>query len=154
MRSAILMKDTIAFIVWLVATTLLIGAGLRWSRWMFPRDEISAALVHVIVFCWACLVGNAFVLQLVGIFSPHNLICAVSLTSLVVWIWTTAAERPRESLSLCPTDRLGATRRTLDTPTQPRSLWWSVWVLMTALALGKSLLHAVTEFPFDWDSLA
>lgn len=137
------MKDAAAGIIWLLANLLVLTTGYRVSRCLFPVDGIGTTILHVVVLCWACIVGIAVILGLFGVLLPALLLISVSaccvIARIVLWRKTWGTPAPRH----------GAYTN------DPSVRWWSVaWGVLASLLLAHVISDGILSFPQDWDTLA
>lgn len=77
------MNDSVAAAVWLMANLLLLRSAWLWCRRLFPEDDFSQIICHVLVVSWACVVGNTVVWGTLGALSASRLLASVCATCLV-----------------------------------------------------------------------
>ena len=76
-------RDALAAVAWLAVNLLLVTAGWRLSRRVFPADPPTARILHTTVFCWATVVMVATLLGLFHALTPAALLAGVAATALL-----------------------------------------------------------------------
>lgn len=135
------MEDFGAAAVWLAVNVFLGATAWQVSRRLHPRGPAAQVVADSIVVGWACIVGAATVLGLVGALSGGNLLAGVAgLAGLGVY----GLRRGGRELPGRPTN--GVEGR--------GGPWWGVvWSLVSAWGAIHVVAAGLLKFPSDHDSL-
>ncbi|MDY3557326.1 hypothetical protein R5W24_006514 [Gemmata sp. JC717] len=132
------LPDSVAAILWLGVTSLLLTAAWVLAARLSPTDTFANRIAHVIILAWTHLVVIGTVLGTVGLLYPPLLLVGVFVAALItVTITRTAALSNPERKPRCVVWRI----------------WTGVWIVLLALGIGHVIVNGLLRFPDDWDTL-
>lgn len=153
------MSQVIPAVIWLVVNVVMLFAASSLGRRLFPQDGLPMILLHTIVLCWACVVGAATALGLLGLLSAYALLALVGAISLLVlgflsasqcdhFIPSSRVESPNSSPAGSSTQDSGSSEA------QGTGNWYAIaWTILVAFGIGRVFTAGLFRFPTDWDSL-
>jgi len=131
-------RDALIGVAWLLGSALVLVAGWKWGRALFPADSLLSNLVHAGVISWALIVVTGMVLGLAGFLTGLGLLSAV----------TGVAGGSLVALRLARVE--SAARITWSA----RELaWLAGWAGLASFWAAHVLTRGLLKFPSDWDSV-
>lgn len=144
------MNDSLAAVVWLLVTSLMLTAALFCSRRWHTGAGKAQRIVDVVVLFWGCVVGASTLLGALRILSSGRLLSCATAVALA----TLAACSVTRGRSLAESDTAKIRPPRNRTAKRRHAFWTVVWGLLASLAVAKVVLHGVLTFPDNWDTLA
>lgn len=127
-------RDALAAVAWLAVNLLLVTAGWRLSRRVFPADPPTARILHTTVFCWATVVMVATLLGLFHALTPAALLAGVAAAALLA-------------------HRFGTGKSTGAPGSLTERALLIGWLALMTFGIAYLVEASLLRFPADWDSL-
>jgi len=149
------MPDSLAAVVWLGVTLLLVRASWVLGRRFFPDDGSLACVLHTVVLGWASLVATTVLLGVLGILSRWTLLGSVaSVSALMFWASRSVPARiagaslHNEKSAASSVEAQSARRRS-----RGEVVWLVLWGAGVSWMGSRMVLSGLLKFPSNYDTL-
>lgn len=147
------MSVIVPTLIWLSVNFVMGFAAWSVGRRLFRQEGFAMDVLHTIVLSWACIVGAATLLGMLGLLSAYVIMAVVSTVTAAIIVCLHASKRTDRRLTSSVSVESGSQKSGM-IQRDRGSHWYAVaWCVMVAFWLGRVVAGGLLRFPSDWDSL-
>jgi hypothetical protein len=147
------MSDCIIAPVWLLVNAWLLTTAWNIIHRLYPTENATAAVVHALIICYACITGCGILLGALELLSGYALLLTVAVIVLGMTFWMMwNPKKFRADTRIASHDTSPQMPRSQITA-QSEVAWVAAWGLLFAAWGSHTFFSGLMQCPSDWDSL-